>query len=182
MRPGGGKAKGAEFEREVCRRLSIWVSKGRYEDVFWRASMSGGRATIAQQQGRRLGAQENDLSAIRKEGIALLATFTVECKHVKALHLQGLLYGTPSKGDCILAFWNKLLKSRKVPILIAKQNRADTLFCTTVRGAALLGIAGSEHAIFTNLDMHVFRFDDFIRNAEPFLRMPQLRLKNRSNK
>jgi len=47
MRKGGGKAKGASFERDICRRLSLWVSAGKQEDVFWRSAMSGGRSTVA---------------------------------------------------------------------------------------------------------------------------------------
>ena len=41
MRPGGGKAKGSQFERDIARRLSLWWSGGETENVFWRSPSSG---------------------------------------------------------------------------------------------------------------------------------------------
>src|SRR5215216_6431446 len=38
--------KGPQWEREVCRALSLWVTNGERVDVFWRSAMSGGRATV----------------------------------------------------------------------------------------------------------------------------------------
>ena len=46
MRKGGGKEKGSSFERLVCKRMSMWLSKGERDDLFWRSAMSGGRATV----------------------------------------------------------------------------------------------------------------------------------------
>src|SRR5262245_2386383 len=43
-------AKGSKFERDLCRQLSLWWSDGKRDDVFWRASQSGGRAKF---RGRR---------------------------------------------------------------------------------------------------------------------------------
>lgn len=28
------KAKGASFERDVCKKLSLWVSDGKREDLY----------------------------------------------------------------------------------------------------------------------------------------------------
>jgi hypothetical protein len=55
MRKGGGKQKGSQFERDVCRELSLWVSHGKQEDVYWRSAMSGGRSTVAALKGARSG-------------------------------------------------------------------------------------------------------------------------------
>lgn len=51
MRRGGGAAKGSAYERELCKRISFWFSGGETEDLFWRTSGSGSRATNR----RRLG-------------------------------------------------------------------------------------------------------------------------------
>ena len=37
--------KGPKFERDFCKRLSLWSSSGMDEDVFWRTPGSGARAT-----------------------------------------------------------------------------------------------------------------------------------------
>ena len=37
--------KGGNFERNFCKNLSLWVSEGRYQDVFWRTRGSGGWST-----------------------------------------------------------------------------------------------------------------------------------------
>jgi len=38
-------AKGGEFERDISRFLSRWWTYGERDDVFWRTSASGARAT-----------------------------------------------------------------------------------------------------------------------------------------
>ena len=36
--------KGSEFEREMCKCLSLWWTDSKRDDVFWRSAQSGGRA------------------------------------------------------------------------------------------------------------------------------------------
>ena len=50
-KPGYGKQKGGEYERTVCKKLSLWVSNGTRDDIFWRSAMSGGRATLQRKKG-----------------------------------------------------------------------------------------------------------------------------------
>jgi len=40
--------KGPNFERSFCKSLSLWVSEGKDENIFWRSVGSGGRATRKQ--------------------------------------------------------------------------------------------------------------------------------------
>ncbi len=122
MRPGGGKAKGASFEREICRKLSLWVTGGRREDCFWRSAMSGGRATVARKRGKDV-QQSGDITAVHPEGHAFLDRWYVECKHYKDLSLDAFLV----KGTGPLAsFWKKACDEAKhykrSPMLICKQN------------------------------------------------------------
>jgi hypothetical protein len=46
--------KGSQFERDMCRLFSRWVSGGEREDLFWRTSQSGGRATACSRRGAAL--------------------------------------------------------------------------------------------------------------------------------
>lgn len=123
MRPGGGKTKGAEFERQVCKTLSLWVSNGERQDIFWRSAMSGGRATVAAKRGIKLSTQAGDISAIDPLGNKLIDNFIVECKYHRNIKLETLFTGR--KGG-IYEFWETLSalasKHSKKPMLIFKQN------------------------------------------------------------
>lgn len=140
MRSGGGKQKGASFERDVCRKLSLWVTYSKQEDVFWRSAMSGGRSTVAHAKGKRMAAQAGDISCIHPAGQIFADVFLIECKHYADLNYTGLLTGTGN----LLAFWEELdkqcLRYEKLPFLIAKQNRLPTMVCTTRQGLSRLDI------------------------------------------
>src|SRR5260221_10668670 len=91
MRPGGGMKKGAEFEREVCRELSLWISVGEDDDLFRRSAMSGGRATVAEKSGRLLHRQVGDVNALDAQATAFLAIFFLEGNHHPNLGLKQLI-------------------------------------------------------------------------------------------
>ena len=73
-------AKGSAFERELCTRLSLWWTKGERQDVFWRTSNSGGRATVRGRKGKGTYGQYGDVAAIDPVGEPLLKIFTIEAK------------------------------------------------------------------------------------------------------
>lgn len=76
-------AKGSAFEREICRRLSLWWTQDLPEprdDVFWRTSNSGGRATVRHGKGKRTANQCGDVCAVDPVGAPFLKVFTVEIK------------------------------------------------------------------------------------------------------
>jgi len=130
MRPGGGKAKGASFERQVCKELSLWITDGKRTDCFWRSAMSGGRATVASKKGVDV-RQAGDITAVAPEGTELTDKWFIECKHVKTLVLDSFLV----KGTGLLAkFWKKCCKEAerhgRLPIIIARQNKWPTLIIT----------------------------------------------------
>jgi len=76
--------KGGDFEREICKKLSLWWSKGLGEaprdDVFWRTSQSGGRATQRMKKGIPTHGSYGDISAVDSIGEPLLKLFTIELK------------------------------------------------------------------------------------------------------
>jgi len=119
MRPGGGKAKGAQFEREVCKSLSLWVTNGANEDVFWRSAMSGGRATVSKGKVRQAG----DITAVSSEGYELCERFYFECKHYKSLGLDSFLI---KRTGTLAKFWSTAChharKYDRQPLLICRQN------------------------------------------------------------
>lgn len=175
MRAGGGKQKGASFERDTCRLLSLWVSHGKQEDLYWRSAMSGGRATVGKRRGVDLVAQAGDISSVHKSGHVLTADFYFEVKHVKELALDNFLV----KGTGPLAtFWDIAMKEatsyHKAPVIIARQNRFPTLWLSedgvvemlhaNNRRAAAKGKLATIHA--RNERLALWNFDLLL--AQPF--------------
>ena len=142
MRKGGGKQKGSAFERVVCKALSLWVSGGKLEDVFWRSAMSGGRATVARKKGRSAEAAAGDISAVRPIGSALLSLFLVECKSYKDLQLHGMFDADMAGGIC--GMWKKLCIDSaaldKMPMMVAKQNGMKSFVLLNAAGVIALDL------------------------------------------
>ena len=127
MKSGGGKQKGNQFERNTCRALSLWITGGKREDVLWRTSMSGGRATVARKRGKSV-KQDGDISAIAAEGHIFSDNWFVECKFHKKLDIASLLI--TNTGD-LIKYWHVACREashhKKFPMLIFKSNRMPTM-------------------------------------------------------
>lgn len=76
-----GSNKGAAFERKICRTLSLWWTGGDRDDVFWRTSQSGGRATERAKKGQTTSGQYGDIAATDPIGKPLIDCFMWELKH-----------------------------------------------------------------------------------------------------
>lgn len=89
----GGSHKGSSFEREICKLLSCWWSKGiegkARDDIFWRSSQSGGRATQRAKFGKKTFGSYGDIAAVDPVGAPLLKAFTIELK-------RGRSHGCPN--------------------------------------------------------------------------------------
>lgn len=119
---GMGKRKGSAFEREVCKKLSLWVSGGKNADLFWRSAMSGGRATVARKNGK-LVRQAGDVCAVTPEGHPFTDFWYIECKHYKTIDLGQFVVTYKGK---LAEWWKKARREAraygKEPMLIVKQN------------------------------------------------------------
>jgi hypothetical protein len=73
-------AKGSQFERDICRQLSLWWTNGESDSVFWRTSNSGGRATVRSRKGLKTKNHYGDIMAVDPIGEPFLNFFTVELK------------------------------------------------------------------------------------------------------
>lgn len=122
--------KGQAFERLISRRLSLWISNGENANLLWRSSQSGGRATTLRKSGIDLSIHAGDLSAIDPAGFDFTNTFFVECKCLKQLRLDLLLYEV--KGG-LEHMWQKCCRQaadyKKLPLLVCRENRKATLVC-----------------------------------------------------
>jgi hypothetical protein len=127
MKPGGGKQKGAQFERDTCVKLSLWVTAGEKRDCFWRSAMSGGRATVFKAKGIDLSRQAGDITAVAPEGHALTNLFFIEAKFYRCLELDRFLFG----GGQLAAFWKTAVTEARShgrkPMVVAQENRRPAL-------------------------------------------------------
>jgi hypothetical protein len=168
MRAGGGPSKGASFERDVCKALSLWLSQGEKDDLLWRTAMSGGRATINNR--KKAGSNTNqlgDICAISTAGNWLTRNFFIECKHVKNLHTDRLMdfksYGGVSQ------FWDKAYceakANRRLPMMVCQDRHRPTYVLLNGAGVALLKLTLFERVYFRPKDCYLFEFDTFLDMA-----------------
>jgi hypothetical protein len=172
MRKGGGKQKGASFERTVCKALSLWLSKGKREDLLWRSAMSGGRSTVALRSNKKLGAQAGDISSIDRLSHSFIEKYMVECKTYKTLNFESLIKG---KGK-LLEFW-KIAKREagrydKVPMLIGKQNIYPIVVCLDGSGLKAFKLKAKIKVI--DFDLNIVLMDDFLKSDPKILRRVRL--------
>lgn len=166
MRPGGGHAKGASFERKACRELSLWLSEGKNDDLFWRSAMSGGRATVQFKKGRENRSQVGDLSPISSKGETLTDLCIFECKFYRDLQMIGLYLGLKTG---INKHWKELQEDaslrHKWPVLIARQNRTPTFMCLSTPAVEFFSLESAVIAFFPALDLNLLWYDVFLQNA-----------------
>lgn len=80
MKKGSGKAKGGAFERLICKKLSLWWTHNKRDDVFYRTASSGGRATQRSKKGKHTHGQYGDIQAVDPIGQPLMDLCVIECK------------------------------------------------------------------------------------------------------
>jgi len=125
-----GKRKGNNYEREISKNLSLWISNNKSDDLFWRSQGSGGRHTVRYKKNLTLEGQSGDIASTHS-GISedFLKIFCVEVKFYKDINIWGMITKT-KKG--ILDFWEQAYKKarqvKKLPILIVKENYRPALF------------------------------------------------------
>lgn len=176
MRAGGGKSKGNAFEREVCKRLSLWATRGKRDDVLWRSAISGGRATVHAKKGKSLAHVAGDICGVHPDADPFVSRFYAECKFYRDLKVPALFY----TGDGTLAaFWNETVKQAqrhgKAPMLIFKQNLYKPMVGMQSGDFDRLGIYAS--AIITELDFNVCTFEAFLKHAVSPAPLPKERPK-----
>ena len=72
--------KGSQYERDVCYKLSEWWTGKKDSSVFWRTSMSGGRATVRQRKGKQTTGHYGDICVTHPSAEKLMRLVTIEVK------------------------------------------------------------------------------------------------------
>lgn len=191
-----GKEKGSEFEREVGRRLSRWITKGKRKDLFSRTAASGAVFTFKSY------GEAGDLSAIDPLGFPLLDRFVVEAKHWKSLNLGAFLlkYGDLYKEFIKLIatakkkkkFWMYVVKQNNLPVYVMLPSTAFLTFwpvCELINGLIPELVI---HTLFDNSNLSIgcrciyfmklddllasIRYEDFFKMIVPKEEVVKVRL------
>lgn len=132
---GKGSKKGSSFERAICKTLSLWLSKNKKDDIFWRTPGSGARATTRMKKQITTDDSAGDILAISKEGKIFTKNFLIEIKrgYSKQISLFPFIdFSVKVKKKPILfQWWIKAEKERKQhkrkwSIIIFKRDRKET--------------------------------------------------------
>ena len=172
MRKGASKAKGSGFEREICKKLSLWISEGLRDDLYWRSAASGGRATVQSKKGIDNKSQVADITSIDPLGNKLTDKFIIECKSYQNIRIDSLIYDKPKNGS-LLEFWLEIVKKgleyNKSPLLIFKENGKPVLIgCNYYFGEEVIGYNNvSELAYFDRYDLRLYFFDEVLKEVDP---------------
>lgn len=122
----GWGSKGSAFEREICKKLSLWWTGNARDDIYWRSSQSGGRATQRLKSGRSTFGSYGDIAFVDPIGEPLLRLFTIELK-------RGRSHGHPEDlMDCAKSDKQKPFESCLMQAYTAHQaagSRAWMLIC-----------------------------------------------------
>jgi len=102
-------SKGASFERDISRQLSLWWTHGERDDVFWRSSMSGGRATVRAKKGQKTAYQNGDITATDPIGSPLIENVAIELKRgYKKWGVLDLLDSTKPEKSTLAGFLSQV--------------------------------------------------------------------------
>ena len=102
------RQKGQNFERDICKKLSLWY--GGRKDIFWRTAGSGARATVRMKQDKCTALSAGDIGCIDPIGSQFLEVCLIELKR-----------GYSNVID-ILACVDKLKSQEKLPAVFAIRN------------------------------------------------------------
>lgn len=127
MRPGAGKEKGSEFERETGRILSKWITKGERDDLFCRTVLSGGQYTVSGK------GNPGDLMAQDPLVHKLCSNYMIECKHWANLDMFSFIRQQGELHKALVKLCFQAGSGGKSWLYVVKQNWYPTLVMTPIR-------------------------------------------------
>ena len=117
MKAGGGKRKGSGFERLIAKDLSLWISKGQRNDIFWRTHSSGSLGT-----NRRCKLEYGDIMAIDDAGKPLTDKYNIECRCGKFIKIADLVYKTGNMMQFLEEGIRNATESGRRPVWIFREH------------------------------------------------------------
>jgi len=167
--------KGGDYEREVCKQLSLWWTYHKRDDIFWRTAGSGARATTRMKKLMETHDSAGDVMALDPIGKPLTAQVLIEIKRGfggmqvkskstgkkkkkggKQLEILSLLDTNMKGRKHELVFWQwwdkaeneRLLHNRNLVWIIFKRDRKEPCIAMSLFQFVRL-TTGSNHVIDT---------------------------------
>ena len=126
--------KGENFEREICKFFSLWITEQQRDDIFWRTSGSGGRAGHRKAKNIETAFSAGDMTFIDPKGEPFIRFFLIEIKrgYTDKISLLGLIDKTNKGQPKIIKWWDKGEKekedhNRKAAMLVFKRDYCQPL-------------------------------------------------------
>lgn len=168
--------KGASFEREICKKLSLWISKGEHDNLLWRSITSGAHATLRRRNYKdTTNEQFGDIVSTNPASRFLSDSSCIECKFYSKIDVWDLAKKNTVSPN-IYKFWANILDESnycgKIPILIIKSNYKPTMFVIDYRlfNKCYTNSFKPIRPLFKFYDkvgdIYVFKFDDIILNTD----------------
>ena len=146
--------KGSKFERKICKQLSTWWTENERDDIFWRTSQSGGRATQRKKTGQGTANQYGDVQATDPIGQPLISLCAIEIKKGYKYHtFFDLIDKLPSETkQPYLAFIRQAISQQKAAksfsyLLISSRDRKEPIITMPYK---LYRLIRKEHLIPSN--------------------------------
>jgi hypothetical protein len=166
-----GKAKGSNWERDVCKFLSVWLTGQEKPYQFWRMPASGGLATIDELNADLSG----DIRALTPEAELLTSVYSIECKagYPKTSFWQ---HFKDIKNFPIEQFWEQCVrdatKANKKPMLIyRKKGNHPIVGISDITGMLDLMRAQSISLTFTDIKalprLTFYNMEEFFKMVTP---------------
>jgi hypothetical protein len=188
-------AKGGAFEREICKRLSLWWTEGKRDDIFYRTSASGARATQRRKVGKTTANEHGDMGYTDPSGKKLTERWVVEMKtgYAKRRTKTGrtqwctldILDGAENT-PVLIDFWLQVTEEAehtgREPVLVFRRNMKQA--CIAFRLVyfqqllAHFGDCGRDHQRVHTIDHRLHSYDQniVILNLSDFLEwIPDIR-------
>lgn len=126
-----GKIKGGVFERDIAKKLSLWFSKSKRDDIFYRSHSSGARFTSRKKSNKDTAYQSGDITCSDPIGEPLINKWSIECKTgYGKWDVLDLIEGKIKKTK-LIEFWEQACKDaiKKEPILIFRRKGKGACIC-----------------------------------------------------
>jgi len=176
--------KGPSFERDQCRLWSLWWTNGEADDVFWRTSGSGARATTRSKKGVTTKNSYGDMGALDSVGEPLTNYFLFEFKrgYTGSSFLDYVDMKNKKKAE-LVNFWLKAEEDRAnadrhYTILVLRRNRREEVMATNAvffnELGSIIGVKAMKKIMdpglvlqFSNTTITVFSQKTFLEVVKP---------------
>lgn len=161
------KRKGNVMEREIAKKLSLYLTDGKEENAVWRTSSSGAMATTSFKKGKSsigLKNQVGDLNQTIPKGHYekldhFFDSFFVETKFLKSLDL------TPNYTKEFQKIMSQLLREKqesgKNIFFVLKRNQREVLVISDMASLTEMKLS----FLYENQYFNVYYFEDFLKGV-----------------